>query len=181
MTKAATATQATNVTVGYAASEEAATVEVGGGMSGTLTVSKIADATVNLGAASTLGGHTSFTGVKALTVNATGALAGAKNIVDAAGTDTLATVDINGTKAVTMGTITSTAMTTATVDAASGDVTTGNIGGDSKKTATVELTAAAGAIAGNMDIGKSDNASALAVTACQLKMQLTSVISFRRN
>ena len=40
-TLAASATRATNVAVGYAASEAAATVEIGGGMSGVLTTTKV--------------------------------------------------------------------------------------------------------------------------------------------
>ncbi|MDB9719395.1 hypothetical protein OAA66_00850 [Planktomarina temperata] len=167
VTKAASATQATNVTVGYDASEAAATVEVGGGMSGTLTLSKIADATVNLSAASDISGHYSLTGATSFTLNATGALSASagKNVTDAAATDTLATVDINGTKAVDVGTITSTAMTTVAVDAASGALTYGAIGGDSTKMSSVELTSAAGAIAGDAAIGLNTNASALSVTA----------------
>ena len=165
VTKAASATQATDVTVGYAASEAAATVEIGGGMSGVLTTTKIADTTINLTAASTLGNHTSFTGATALTINATGALAGGKNIVDAAGTDTLKTVAITGSAAVTMGTITSTAMTSANVTATTGDATTGAIGGDATGLTSVTLSAPASAIAGNMAIGQNGNTAAMAVTA----------------
>lgn len=162
----AAAAAATTVTVGYAATQAAATLDIQTGMTGKLTTTKITAVTANLGAASDIGTQYDITDATSFTLNATGALSATtgQNITDATGTDTLKTVTVTGTDLVKVGTVTSTVLETVSVTAAK-DLTYGAIGGDSTKLTTVNLTATAGAIAGNAAIGLNTNTNVLSVTA----------------
>jgi hypothetical protein len=162
------ASAATNVTVNYASTEAAATVNVDSGMTGALTTNKITNLTVNLGATSNIASAYALTAAESFTLNATGVLSSGagQNITDAAATDTLKTVSVTGSEATSIGTVTATTLESVSLKATKDTLTYGVIGADATGLKTVTLTASSGAIAGNAAIGQgANNLSALSVTA----------------